>query len=299
MGLSTAVTITKAKERTNQASCPTINEDTECTLVFVDILGFAALTEKFPKHLIHSGSDQQGFQSTSSSETFNTFNRFHRILEQSVFAHSLNGAVRAMLFSDCAFLKFGNSLLASAAATDLMRAFIGERVPVRMGIDRGTFYFIKFSTDITDSTIITRSRFVGTAVVRASAAERCGGKGFRIFVHPSAEPELAVIQRRIKIIPLGTPNKAANWELDFLHEATPAQRKPSAEDLDTRLFEAVLEMKREAPIDEQFHHAETIEAMNRMRKANSRPPFEMQVPKRKGGGTARNHYPDKHRKRRH
>ena len=262
-------------------------------------MGFAALTEKFPKHLIHSGFDQQGFQSTSSSETFNTFNRFHRILEQSVFSHSLNGAVRAMLFSDCAFLEFGASLLASAAATELMRSFICERVPVRMGIGRGTFYPIKFSTDITDSTIITCSRFVGTAVVRASAAERCGGKGFRIFVHPSAESELSVIQRRIKIISLGIPYKAANWELDFLHEATPAQQKPSAEDLDTQLFEAVLEMQREAPIDEQFHYTETIDAMNRMRKANSRPQFEMQVSKRKKGGTARNHYPHKRREPQH
>jgi len=46
---------------------------------------------------------------------------------------------------------------------------------------------------------------------------------------------------------------------------------------------------------EQFHYAETIEAMNRMRKANSRPHFEMQVSKPKKGETARNHHPQKRR----
>lgn len=58
-------------------------------------------------------------------------------------------------------------------------------------------------------------------------------------------------------------------------------------------------MQREAPIDEQFHYTETIDAMNRMRKANSRPQFEMQVSKRKKGGTARNHYPHKRREPQH
>lgn len=245
-------------------------EDGQSTLVFVDILGFANLTMSFPHRLVHSGPDVHGIVGTSTSPASNTLNRFHRILDTSAHEHSLNGKVRAMLFSDCAFLDYGNSLLGALAATELMRKFILERVPVRMGIGRGTFYPIKFSTDIVDATIITRSLFLGTAVVRAHSAERCGGKGLRIFVDSSLEPELGIVRGRVKTIPLVPPLKDARWELDFLHEVRPAQRSPSAEDDDRRLFEAVNGMKDEAPADAHHHYADTIEAMNRMRQANGR-----------------------------
>lgn len=96
----------------------------------------------------------------------------------------LYGGITAMLFSDCAFLNPGGSLRAALIATDLMREFIKAGVPVRMGIGKGTFYPFGYSTDTgADSMLVSKSRFLGTAVVRAHAAERCGGKGMRIFVH--------------------------------------------------------------------------------------------------------------------
>ena len=93
----------------------------------------------------------------------------------------------AMLFSYCAFLNPGNSLRAALIATDLMRKFIETSVPVRMGIDKGTFYSFGYSTDTGgDSMLVSKSRFLGTSVVRAHGAEKCGGKGMRIFVHPKS-----------------------------------------------------------------------------------------------------------------
>jgi hypothetical protein len=249
-----------------------MHKDSECTVIYVDILGFANLTERFPTHLIHSGPDERGFRSSSSTETFNTFNRFHRILDKCVFDRTLNGPVRAMLFSDCAFLELGTSLLAAVSATELMRTFIRENVPVRMGIGKGTFYPFYFSTELTDSSIISRSRFIGTAVVRAHAAEKCGGKGLRIFVHPKLEGELEMFERRVKVIPLVNVYPNAKWELDFLHEQRPAQEKPSAEEADYELFEAVIGMQDETmPLEVHRHYEETINAMNRMRTAHSRP----------------------------
>jgi hypothetical protein len=171
-----------------------------------------------------------------------------------------------MLFSDCAFLEFGNPIMMARMAPKLMRDFILNKVPVRMGIGKGTFYPFKFSTDITDSTIVTRSLFMGTAVVRANRAERCGGKGMRIFVHPSVEAEFVS-----KNMALVKPFEGSKAELDFLHEARPAQQKPSAEEDDHKLFDAVVEMKEAAPESEQNHYLETLEAMNRMRRKNSRP----------------------------
>jgi hypothetical protein len=82
-----------------------------------------------------------------------------------------------------------------------------------MGIGKGTFYPSQFSTDLIGSTIVTRSLFVGTAVVRSHCAEQCGGKGPRIFVHPSIEAEVTS-----KVVALAKPYENAKCELDFLHE---------------------------------------------------------------------------------
>lgn len=254
-----------------------MDEDAERTVIFADMLGFADLTLKFPTHLIHSGPDERGFKSSSSSETFNLFNRFHGILDHCVFEHRRQGPVRAMLFSDCAFLELGTSLLAALTAAELTRAFIREKVPVRMGIGRGTFYPFYFSTELTDSSVISRSRFIGTAVVRAHAAEQCGGKGLRILVHPSLQEELSTFQHRIRPLPLMNMYANAKWELDFLYEQRPAAEKPSAEENDRELFRAVGEMRHKTmPPEVLFHYSETISAMNRMRQAHSRP--EVEVP---------------------
>ena len=253
-----------------------MHEDAEHTLVYVDMLGASDLTEKFPTRQIHSVSDETGFESTSSSETPNQFNRFSHVLDDCVYRHSFHGSVRAMLFSDSAFLEFGNSLRATMAATELMRNFILKKVPVRMGIGRGTFYTLLFSLDITDPTIVSRSSFIGTAVVRAHHAEQCGGKGLRIFVHPLVRAELTSIQQRINAMALVKPYKHAAWELDFLYERIPVQGKQSAEEADRGLFEAVLEMKEMAPAEVQHHYVETFEAMNRMRAKNNRPPISQQ-----------------------
>jgi hypothetical protein len=246
-------------------------EDTYRTLLYVDMMGFAALTEKYPNSFVEWKSDDHRFQGTSSSETSNQFMRFNRILESAVFHYSLNGTMRAMLFSDCAFLEFDNSLLCALATTELMRSFILERIPVRMGIGRGTFNPVKFSTDLTNSTIVTRSLFFGTAVVRAHAAERCNEPGLRIFMHSSVEPDLNLVQCRIRALPL-TDNDEAKWELDFLYEPRPAHEQPSVDQKDRELFAAVAEMsKLTMPERAKRHYTETITAMNRMRTQNNRP----------------------------
>jgi len=127
----------------------------------------------------------------------------------------MHGDLKAMLFSDCAFLEFGNSIRTALVATALIRDFVKARVPVRMGIGRGTFYPFKFSTEVSGATVLARSLFVGTAVVRAHAAEQCGGKGIRIFVHPSVRADIPSIQQRIKVLALGKPYKDASWELEL------------------------------------------------------------------------------------
>ena len=252
-----------------------MDEDSEHTLIFVDMLGFAALTKSNPTRLDHHGPNEYGFSGSFTSPLQTQFSRFHRILGSCVLEQRFSGGVQAMLYSDCAYLDTGNSVRAGLIATDLMRQFLLERVPVRMGIGRGTFYAFGFSIDVSDSTTVSRSLFAGTAVVCAYAAERSGGKGMRIFVHPSLGPERNLIERSVKMLPLPKPNDDATWELDYLYEKTPAHNQPSADESDLKLFEAVASMKDpKAIVKVRRQYIETHKALNRMRRANSRKPVD-------------------------
>jgi hypothetical protein len=248
-----------------------MDEDAEHTLIYVDMLGFAALTKSNPTRLVHHGPNEYGFSGSFTTPLQTEYNRFPRILESHIAEERLCGGVQAMLFSDCAYLDAGNSVRATLIATELIRKFLRQGVRVRMGIGRGTFYAFGFSTDLSDSTVISRSLFAGTAVIHAHAAERSGGKGMRIFVHPSLEPDRHLIEQRIKMLTLLKPCEDARWELDYLFETRPAQEQPTADKSDLELFEAVAAMKDpKAKMKVRRHYIETHKALNRMRRANSR-----------------------------
>ena len=162
------------------------DEDQDHTLIFVDMLGFAALVEKHPCRIEDTPPTDDGYEVVHTAPTQRQFNLFDKVLDDSI--QQRDGDISAMLFSDCAVLNPGNSLRAALIARDLMRKFIKVGVPVRMGIGKGTFYSFGYSTNTGgDSILVTKSRFIGTAVVRAHAAEQCGGKGMRIFVHPKVD----------------------------------------------------------------------------------------------------------------
>jgi hypothetical protein len=201
-------------------------------------------------------------------------NRFNTVLDQCVFEESNYGGIQAMLFSDCAFLVFDNSVRAVHVARNLMRQFIKRGVPVRMGIGKGTFYDIEYLTRTNaGNVIISKSRFIGTAVINAHAAEQCGGKGMRIFLDASVQEDLPNIQRRM---PLAEPLKTVTWELEYLHEPRPMAEEAKVERDDRELFEKVARMSDPAsPASVQLHYTETLAAMNRMRAANSRKPIDL------------------------
>jgi hypothetical protein len=247
-------------------------EDQLRTLIFVDVLGFGAITESYQFRVRDAGPDEHGFTGSSTTEMQNRINRFNSVLDQRVFEETLRGGVQAMLFSDCAFLVFDASLRAADVGTTLMRHFIKLGVPVRMGIGKGTFYDIEYVTNTNvGSVTVSKSRFIGTAVVRAHAAEQCGGKGMRIFLDASIEEDLPSICRRIKTLRLAKPFGNVKWELDYLHESGPASQRPKIEAADRELFEKVAYLKSpEWTAKVRRHYTQTLAAMNRMRKANSR-----------------------------
>lgn len=200
--------------------------------------------------------------------------RFDTILHRCVFQQPDYGYVQAMLFSDCAFLAFKNSLQATLIAASLMRGSILAGVPVRMGLGRGTFYSIELSTSTNVGKMpVSKSRFMGTAVIRAHSAERCEGKGkgMRIFLDASLDAVLPDVHRRIKTVPFPAQLNNVNRERDFLYEPGPIAKERKIEAGDRALFRRVAGMMNpEWPEDVRLQYTETLEAMNRMRHVNNR-----------------------------
>lgn len=244
-------------------------EDRLRTLLFVDVLGFGAITEECGHRVRHSESER--YVITETTEMQGRINRFNNVLDKFAFDECMNGHVQAMLFSDCAFVVFETSLEAALSAAALMRNFIKRGVPVRMGLGRGTFYDLEYSTKTNGAVLVSKSRFMGTAVVRAHAAEECEGKGMRIFLGASVEPDLPAINSRLKTLPLPEPLSGVKGELGYLHEPGPLFKHDQIEAGDRELFENVLALRNpDWPPHIQKHYSDTLAAMNRMREAYHR-----------------------------
>lgn len=148
------------------------DEDAEHTLLYVDMLGFAALTRNHPKRVVRTVSEPDGFVIDSTAPTQSRLVRFLAVIAGTVHHQRRYGSLQALIFSDCAFLDFGTTARTALVAVEMMRWFIAIRVPVRMGIGKGTFYQMNYAMETDGKTTITESRFMGTAVVNAHAAEQ-------------------------------------------------------------------------------------------------------------------------------
>lgn len=251
----------------------------ESTLIFVDVLGFAKLTEKHPEFALCKGPDDEGFESCSTSLSHEQLVNFDQALNRCIEYHRPDG-IQAMVFSDCAFLDLDNTLRSAIAAADMMRKFIEASVPVRIGLGKGTFRMLKSSIDVEDPSLVIKARFSGTAVVRARAAESCGEKGMRVLLHPSLDDQdIQSIRSDPGVLKLGSCREEAKWELNYLLER-PGQPKTPGTPTDCALFGHVVKMKEAYP-GADCHYAETLKALNRMRKANNVPQMDCS---RRGAG---------------
>jgi hypothetical protein len=242
------------------------SSDANQTLIFVDLLGFSALTLQYPNRAIHSGPDADGISTVETAPTQYVINTFARLVDRAIYLWR-DMPVTAMLFSDCAFLNVGPAAQAVVFATDLFRQCVTQRVPVRMGIGHGTFERFVFSTESWERRHISTARFIGTAVIHSHAAERYeledySGKGMRIFLHPSMDMLRGEIEDAgVKILPLKDPTGHAQWELDFLQSGKGGE-----------LFEAVATMDDPAaPSNVRRHYIETYAAINRMLTLSGHP----------------------------
>ena len=249
------------------------SEDDDQTLIFVDMLGFGALVTKHKFRVVQDGPDEHGFTGWSTTPIQSVFYRFNLVLDLAVREEELNGGLQAMLFSDCAYIRVGNPIRAVIVAVALMRQFMKFKVPVRMGLGAGTFYDFQYSTNTSNgSMLVSKSRFLGTAVLNAYAAEQCGGKGMRIFIDSSLRDTLTHPGQCSRVMRLQKPLKRAAWELNYLHDQHVPGETPTAEEADAEIFNTVAALKDpRASLSVRRHYIDTLKALNRMSYSLGRP----------------------------
>lgn len=255
-------------------------EDEPRTLIFVDMLGFAELTRRNPTRVLDWGPDAHGFTGSGTTELQSRVVRFHHLIDSVLSAQAHYGGVSAQVFSDCAYIDVTTTLRALRVAVDLVREAIMVDVPVRIGLGRGTYYSFKYAVESTGTDVVTKALFAGTAVVNAHSAEQCGGKGCRIFLHPSVESDLGTSLLDEPLMPLPQPLKdGVKTEMCYLprevhvYEMDSRENRERTVDQDLLTIRHVKEMMQQSePMDDavRVHYAETLAAIDRMRQLLNR-----------------------------
>ena len=89
-------------------------------VLFVDILGFARLTEDWPRRIVHRRHGS--IRSSGTSESNNRLSLFHSVLDETLLEFAkFSGTLTSMSFSDCAFVLLGNPYLTGEFAAELMQ----------------------------------------------------------------------------------------------------------------------------------------------------------------------------------
>ncbi len=245
-------------------------------ILFVDMLGFAALVEKEGDELnelspIFTGVELYSPTPAESLLGFRFIN-FHRCLNQARLRLQEIGAGTAIVFSDSAFFRIDKLENAIHIARTLMFELVTSEVPVRMGLAQGSYRMLRFLTDSSAQVSFHMSQFLGTGVVRAYQTERCGVPGLRILLHPDLEPLLD--KDALRIIPVKRADKmqvGVRSEVNYL-DATEA--KHSGPDFEDCLqFDALRWMCGLADQEFQYHYIETFHAWNAMRAQIGRAPY--------------------------
>ena len=250
-------------------------------VLFVDMLGFASLTEAYPVDLNLIKASDRPFSLSletifASQENLLTraFTSFHSSLKATIDLAQMMRPLTAITFSDSAFIATTHLFEAAYVGVHLLQALLPQRVPVRIGIAHGSFAAIRFRSDITVDGGDHAAHFLGTGVVRSHATESCGIKGLRILLHPSALPLLNDTAHnpplpdkdRIRYVECSAEESSnaagVKYEIDYW------RFKPAAE---AKAWHALQEMWDASPPVALKHYQATAEAINRMRRGQGEP----------------------------
>jgi hypothetical protein len=244
-------------------------------ILFVDMLGFAALVEKEGDELNELSPVFTGVELYSPSPAESLlgyrFINFHCCLNQARVRLQEMGAGTAIVFSDSAFFRIESLENAIHLARTLMFELVTSEVPVRMGLAQGSYRMLRFLTDSSAHVSFHMSQFLGTGVVRAYEAERCGIPGLRILLHPNLEPLLdKEAQRIIAVKPSEKMRLNVQSEVNYLD----AKANYSGKDYDDCIqFDSLRWMTGITDAPFQYHYIETFNAWNVMRAQIGRAPY--------------------------
>lgn len=254
-------------------------------ILFIDILGFAALTESFPiDHEFLKAYDRplswniDKILAEPQNRLTHTFRGFHFSLGSALNLANMRHPLTAITFSDSAFVATTYAYEAVNIAIDLLHTLLSQKIPVRIGIAYGSFAALRFKSDIMLDGGDHAAQFLGTAIVRSHAVEKCGIKGLRILLHPSVLPlfddnchnpeasgDMKHPMRYLECSEKERTNKiGVRYEIDYWH------LRPTME---ANVWHAFQDMWNEAPQSECEHYEVTAEAINRMRIAQGHEPL--------------------------
>lgn len=278
-------------------------------VLFADILGFAALTKLHPLDLANLRAHERPFSLIGSPKNAlsDAFCSFHNVVSGTLGRARWYHSLTAITFSDSAFVATTHLHEAVNIASDIVRQLIAQRTPIRVGIAFGSFAALRFKSDITAEGGEHATEFLGTAVVHAAEAEKCGIKGMRILLHPSVMPlledPLHNPPKPVKSIPMATdsfmkqvlgtdtideffklnrdvenpirilkcPENASAIKAGVQHEIDywhlPITQEASA-------WKGLQDMWAKAPASESNHYEATADAISRMRISQGRTPID-------------------------
>lgn len=224
-------------------------------VVYLDLLGFAALVEESYRHFKTTPGRIVYSLTSPRNEAAERLAAFHRIVDSRISAEQPN---HAMVFSDCAFGVFYTPTACADFAASLMQDFLREQIPVRMGLGYGSFNAGGTTTAFAGNSTIIRSMFGGTSVVRAVRGESCGAKGMRIFVHDSFSEvyEKILGEKSRRLEPLPAIYDTVSHEVNFVHDLDKRQA--------SELVGNIRQMASAVKVEFQHHYSETLAAVARM-----------------------------------
>jgi hypothetical protein len=252
-------------------------EPPDSAVLFVDMLGFAALVLETPdaigklrpifEPITPLRALAQKIMASQDGLLVERFTRFHIGLERRI-RHDVHSGITAITFSDSAFIHVPRPVRAVAFARALMREMITNRVPVRMGIGAGSFAALRFLSDNTSHAHVHSTQFLGTAVVRAYLAEKCGIEGMRILLHPSVQPMLKGEVSNKAIVRLEETKPDAYAEVNYVYMSSKDEGLAGPKAVEARYLhyvEAVDTMAQSAPPSKLHYYKNTVKALKRMK----------------------------------
>src|SRR6266568_3562425 len=125
-------------------------------VVFVDMLGFAALTEANPidPRMLHAHSRlPQSLEALDDmishrNPLTQAFSHFHTSLKWAIMTAEMQHPLTAITFSDSAFIATNYLFEAGTIGVTLARSMLSYKIPVRMGIAFGSFAALRFRSDV-------------------------------------------------------------------------------------------------------------------------------------------------------